>query len=186
MECSDRAGHYKPPVDLDSPQFDEVDYRKLCKEASSPDGNYPDLSVEGKYLYIRTSHEQGTDLENQRAWKLWIPRALTESVIRKAHDVVTSAHGGMAKTLELLRRNFFWPGMIIQVRDYMRNCDDHMSKFHWLCPLKKFNTAPIQEFLQNQIFLTYGVPYCIVSDNGVQFKSKDFNAWLTSLGIRQL
>lgn len=62
----------------------------------------------------------------------------------------------------------------------------HFSMFYWLCPLKKFITVPIQEFLQNQIFLTNGIPFCIVSDNGVKFKSKNFNAWLTSLGVRHM
>lgn len=151
-------------------------------------------------MYIRTQHTGGTAFGEQLAWKLWVPHALTESVINSLHNTVISAHGGMAKTLELIRRNFFWPGMVTQVRDYVRNCDvckatkapnvtlrppmgkaattdrpferlyinilgpypcmenenigflivlDHFSKFHWLCSLKKFTTAPIQEFLQN-------------------------------------
>jgi len=28
-----------------------------------------------------------------------------------------AGHGGMTKTLEILRRQFYWPGMTIQVRE---------------------------------------------------------------------
>lgn len=227
----------EPEIDLDSACFDAAGYVQMRNEAETSEGKYPDLKVIGRYLYIRTKHEDGTDLGMQQAWKLWIPKGLTESVIRRAHESVVTAHGGMAKTLELIRRNFYWPGMVSQVRLYVRACDvckstkapnqslkppmgkpaiserpferlyidilgpyprskrgyigllivvDHLSKFHWLCPLKKFNTAPIKEFLQDHIFFTYGVPRCIVSDNGVQFKSSDFNAWLTSLGVKHI
>lgn len=111
------------PVDLDSPHIENSEYRKLCEETSSPDGNYPDLKVKDKHLYIRTQHTDGTALGEQLVWKLWVPHGLTESVIKNLHDTVTSADGGMAITLELIRRSFFWPGMVAQVRDYVRHCD---------------------------------------------------------------
>ncbi|KAM8707567.1 hypothetical protein ACLKA7_014661 [Drosophila subpalustris] len=38
----------------------------------------------------------------------------------------------------------------------------------------------------DQIFFAYGVPQTIVSDNGPQFKAVEFNAWLTSRGIRHI
>lgn len=60
---------------------------------------------------------------------------------------------------------------------------DHFTKFHWVCPLRKFTSSVIQVFLENQIFHIYGVPETIVSDNGSQFKSNDFNAFLTAYGI---
>ena len=63
---------------------------------------------------------------------------------------------------------------------------DHLTKFHLLCPLKKCTAPIIQTFLQDQIFFAYGVPQTIVSDNGPQFKAVEFNAWLTSLGIRHI
>jgi len=40
-----------------------------------------------------------------------------------AHDQPTSAHCGMAKCLERIRRRFYWPNMVINVRDYIRNCE---------------------------------------------------------------
>lgn len=60
---------------------------------------------------------------------------------------------------------------------------DHFSKFHWICPLRKFTSNVIQDFLEKQIFHVYGVPEVILSDNGSQFKSNEFNAFLTSYGV---
>jgi hypothetical protein len=113
----------EPEIDLDSACFDAADYVQMRNEPETSERKYPDLKVIGRYLYIRTKHEDGTDLGMQQAWKLWIPKGLTESVIRRAHESVVTAHGGMAKTLELIRRNFYWPGMVSQVRLYVRACD---------------------------------------------------------------
>ncbi|XP_061389100.1 uncharacterized protein K02A2.6-like [Musca vetustissima] len=63
---------------------------------------------------------------------------------------------------------------------------DHLSKFHWICPLRKFTATAIQEFLQKQIFHVYGVPEYIVSDNGSQFRANELNAFFTSLGIKHI
>lgn len=60
---------------------------------------------------------------------------------------------------------------------------DHFSKFHWLCPLRKFSSQNIQDFLEKNIFHMYGVPEVVISDNGSQFKSNELNAFFTSYGI---
>lgn len=162
---------------------------------------------------------------------------MRNDLIKRFHDTVTAAHGGMQKTIDLLKRHFFWPGMVSDVKDYIRNCDtcktskapnfvmkpemgkqtvsvrpfqrlyidllgpyprsksgnigilivlDHLSKFHWLHPLKKFTSAAIKDFMEKQIFHTYGVPEVIVSDNGTQFRANNLNALFTSLGIQHV
>ncbi|XP_059221445.1 uncharacterized protein LOC131996036 [Stomoxys calcitrans] len=50
--------------------------------------------------------------------------------------------------------------------------------------MKKFTAQVIGKFLLSDIFHVYGVPEVIVSDNGSQFRSNDFNAFLTKLGIQ--
>lgn len=57
---------------------------------------------------------------------------------------------------------------------------DHFSKYHWLCPVKKFTGSVIIEFMEKQIFHQYGVAEVVISDNGSQFKSNEFNAFLTN------
>jgi len=54
-----------------------------------------------------TEQDDGSPEGNLAGWKLWVPQGLTGSVIRRAHDVVITAHGGMSKTLEIIRRQFY-------------------------------------------------------------------------------
>lgn len=59
-----------------------------------------------------------------------------------------------------------------------------MSKFHWICPLRKFTSNVIQDYLLKHIYHMYGIPECIVTDNGSQFRSNELNAFFTSHGIK--
>lgn len=51
---------------------------------------------------------------------------------------------------------------------------DYFSKFVLTCPLRTATTASICKFLEDHVFLLFGVPQYIISDNGPQFKSADF------------
>ena len=228
---------YGPEIDLDSSCFKDDHYTKLKEKIESNKESYPDIKIVDEYVYIRTLHYDGSEEGQQQCWKLWVPQGMTESIIKRSHSAVVSAHGGMAKTLDIIRRHFFWPGMVTQIRAYIRDCEickttkapnfnlkppmgqmaesarpfqrlyidilgpyprskqgnigilivlDHFSKFHWLYLLKKFTSKAIQEFLQDQIFFVYGVPEILISDNGSQFKANDFNAFLTTFGIRHM
>lgn len=224
----------EPEVDLNSKHFYDEDYQLLKDQINKNPGKYPDIKIADNFVYIRNEHYRGDSEQEQRSWKLWIPKQLRTTLMSRFHDSKVACHGGVAKTLELLRRNFFWPGMTKDVNDYVRSCEickttkspnyimkpemgnpvisirpfqrlfvdligpyprskaghigilivlDHLSKFHWLCPLKKFSSSVIQEFLLKNIFHVYGVPETIVSDNGSQFRANELNAFLTSLGI---
>lgn len=58
-----------------------------------------------------------------RVGNFGFPSQLRAETISKAHDVPVASHGGITKTLELLRRTFYWPGMLPDVREYIRNCN---------------------------------------------------------------
>lgn len=51
---------------------------------------------------------------------------------------------------------------------------DLFSKFVVIQPMREAKTGPLVTFLENMIFLLLGVPEIIISDNGVQFTSKEF------------
>lgn len=227
----------QPEVDLNSQAFDDPDYIDLKRKIQQNSSSYPDIKIVDRFVYIRTDHYTGDDDQETLAWKLWIPKNLRNSILSRFHDTTIAAHGGMSKTLELIRRSFYWPGMVTDVRNFVRDCVvckttkhpnivlrpemgnqiislrpfqrlyvdilgpyprskkgfigilivlDHLTKFHWLCPLKKFTASVIQEFLIKHIFHIFGVPEYIVSDNGSQFKSNEFNAFLTELGIKHV
>lgn len=224
----------EPEIDLNSSHFEDEDYEELKVKIRENEEKYPDLRIVDKYVYFRTEHYTGDETQEQEAWKLWIPKNLREQVLTRAHSSEICCHGGICKTLDLIRRSFYWPGMVRDVRKFIQNCEvckttkapnfvtkppmgkqltsirpfqrlyidllgpyprsksgfigllivlDHFSKFHWICPLRKFTSNVIQDFLEKQIFHVYGVPEVILSDNGSQFKSNEFNAFLTSYGV---
>lgn len=56
-------------------------------------------------------------------WRLLVPTSLRKDVIYSAHDIPTADHGGIAKTAERIRRYFYWPGLMKDVKGYINNCN---------------------------------------------------------------
>lgn len=56
--------------------------------------------------------------------KLWIPSddSLRLRLVQEAHSQPMASHPGIAKTYEILQRDYYWPKMIESVRQYIRNC----------------------------------------------------------------
>jgi len=44
-------------------------------------------------------------------------------IIRLHHDMPVGGHEGQWKTVELVTRNFWWPGVIKEVKQYVEGCD---------------------------------------------------------------
>jgi len=57
--------------------------------------------------------------------KVYVPKdeALRVEVIRLHHDTPVGGHGGQWKTTELVTRNFWWPGVTREVKQYVEGCD---------------------------------------------------------------
>ncbi|KAK9406121.1 hypothetical protein NXF25_004895 [Crotalus adamanteus] len=59
------------------------------------------------------------------AWKgdkMYVPESLRTSVLRRCHDAKQAGHFGFLKTLHLLRRQFWWPRLKVDVEQYVRGC----------------------------------------------------------------
>jgi hypothetical protein len=81
-----------------------------------------DGAVEGEVL-ADVTHGGGM---LYRKGKIWIPRdpALKKLIFESEHDSRVAGHMGMDKTVELIGRNFYWPGMAEEIEDFVRSCDD--------------------------------------------------------------
>src|SRR5204862_7552038 len=57
---------------------------------------------------------------------LWIPKdpAVKRSVLQSEHDSKVAGHFGQDKTIELIRRNFWWPHMDEEIIEYVRTCPE--------------------------------------------------------------
>jgi len=57
--------------------------------------------------------------------KVYVPKdeKLRAKIIRLHHDTTVGGHGGQWKTIELVTRNFWWPGVSREVKQYMEECN---------------------------------------------------------------
>lgn len=104
-------------------------YRRWVR-AAPKDLAKEQLRIEHSFLY--------------RGDRLYIPadQALQARILHECHDVPTSGHLGKDKTLELVKRRFYWPRMDEDIVQYVRSCDacqrnkpSHQAKIGLLQPL---------------------------------------------------
>jgi len=57
--------------------------------------------------------------------KVYVPKdeALRAEIIRLHHDMPMGGHGGQWKTVEMVTRNFWWPGVTREVKRYVEGYD---------------------------------------------------------------
>jgi len=92
---------------FDTHEFAAEDYTELVQDVEFNREHLPDLKVDGGLIFKRMSNpKMDEDLEGTE-FKLWIPQSLTHSLIERAHLDPKASHGGMTKTLEILRRQFY-------------------------------------------------------------------------------
>lgn len=60
---------------------------------------------------------------------------------------------------------------------------DLFSKFVVVQPLREAKTHALINFLENMVFLMFAVPEIVISDNGSQFKSKEFEKFLAKYHV---
>jgi len=56
--------------------------------------------------------------------KIYMPEGkLRGEIIQLHHDTPVGGHGGRWKTMELVTRNYWWPGIIKEVGKYVDRCN---------------------------------------------------------------
>lgn len=140
MEELSVPNEFSAVIDFKSPFFLSDVYVALKDEILKEKERLPDLDVREEHIFIRTE-----TAECDIPWKLWVPEGLTYQLIQSAHDPPLSAHSGIAKTLEKLKRTFYWPNMARQVRDYIGSCD--------ICKETKAQNSMLRPPMGNQILV---------------------------------
>lgn len=67
---------------------------------------------------------------------------------------------------------------------YILAVTDCFSKFTLTFPLRKASAAAVVKHLENDVFLLFGAPFRIISDNGQQFRSKEYRQLLSKYKVR--
>ena len=69
-------------------------------------------------------------------------------------------------------------------KKYLRVCIDYFTKWVEAEPLANIRDVDVKRFIWKNIVTQFGVPYALISDNGLQFDSKAFRKYYSNLGIK--
>jgi len=67
-------------------------------------------------LYRKAEHLTGEQVHEEYAWKLWLPSELIPEVLFQARNSPLASHGGIHKSVERVRRYYFWPRLVPDVK----------------------------------------------------------------------
>jgi hypothetical protein len=88
----------------------------------------------------------------------WVPESepLRTGLIQETHDSMVAGHPGREVTAALMMRQFFWPGMLGDIRRFVRNCDSCRKKQAWRDRRHGFlKPLPIPERIWSEISMDF-------------------------------
>ena len=106
----------------------EVDILEKIKKAKSRDEDVVRIVKEMKKAKVKELQESKWQIEGElvlKEEKVYVPKdeELRAEVIQLHHDVLAVGHRGRWKIVELVTRNYWWPGITRDVRKYIEECD---------------------------------------------------------------
>ena len=106
----------------------EVDLLEKIKKARSKDEDVVRVVEEIKKAGVKELRGKEWKIEGElvlKEGKIYVPRdkELRVEIIRLHYDVPAAGHGGRWKTVELVTRNYWWPGVTRDVGKYVEGCD---------------------------------------------------------------
>ncbi|KAH8356479.1 hypothetical protein KR084_007959, partial [Drosophila pseudotakahashii] len=94
---------------------------EMCEKIRTQPQKYPDDVMEGDTLYRNIPHRAGS--EDVATWKMCVPKALRETVLKENHDSLSAGHVGTRRTIARLAARYYWPGMHRDARAHVRKCE---------------------------------------------------------------
>ena len=99
-----------------------------------------------------TTHLNSCRVSNSllmKADQLWVPKGekhLKMQVIKKTHNQPAVGHSSVKKTLNMIRRHYYWPAMRRKVEQYLCNCHVcKQAKASWDVYNRLFQPLPVPE-----------------------------------------
>jgi len=92
-----------------------------------------DAKLDDEYIRLCKAVSKGESVDTNYAikediltWKrrIYVPTRMRNRVMKSEHDSKIAGHFGRDRTMELLSRNFYWPKMEDDVRQYCNECDN--------------------------------------------------------------
>jgi len=106
----------------------EVDIIEKIKKARGKDEEVVRVVEEMKKANVKELRGEEWTIEGDlviKEGKVYVPKdtELRAEVIWLHHDVPAAGHGGRWKMVELVTRNYWWPGVMRDVERYVKGCD---------------------------------------------------------------
>lgn len=99
----------------------DVWYDNLKNDVVSKPDKYTNFSVKGDILYKHCSNgRKGVGYMSK--WREVVPLGRRLAIMQNSHDVL-SAHGGVFKTADRVKREHYWPKMDKDIRQYVAQCE---------------------------------------------------------------
>ena len=101
---------------------------KRIKEARNRDEEVIKVVEEMKKVRVKTLRDEEWQIEEGLVLKeerVYMPKdeKLRVEIIWLHHDTPVAGHGGQWKMVELVTRNYWWPGVMKEVKRYVEGCD---------------------------------------------------------------
>ncbi len=107
----------------DRPEWKEV--APLSSELKAYWTQWGKLEVRGGLLYREYTAADGC---RQPVWQLVAPRTLRQEILAALHGSRVSGHLGVSRTVDGVRRRYYWPGYKRDVALWCRQCDTCAQK----------------------------------------------------------
>ena len=105
-----------------------MDLLKKVRESKAKDNEVIKAVKEMKRAGVKMLRDEEWREEDRlmlKEGKVYVPKdeELRTEIIRLHHDTLVGGHGGQWKMVELVTRNFWWPGVTKEVKRYVEGCD---------------------------------------------------------------
>lgn len=95
------------------------------------------------------------------------------------------AQATYTKPWQALSIDFIGPLPLSKKRNqYILMVMDWFTKFVFFHPIRTADSKAVITFLEERVFLVFGVPQFVISDNGKQFVSRQYKDFLSSYGVK--
>jgi len=111
---------------------DRIDLLEEVKKLKVKDNEIIKAVEEMKKAGIKMLRDEEWREENgimYKKGKVYVPKnkKLRAEIIRLHHDTLIGGHGGQWKTVEMVTRNFWWPGITKKVKRYVEGCNAYQQ-----------------------------------------------------------
>lgn len=150
--------HFDPntPFDLftnwDQATIDDPEYSSVLEALQKNRRKLPSA------LALKLSIAECSIQDNKLTFRnrLWIPKGLRAPLIQASHDSLIHVHPGREALYAIIARQYFWPGMGDNIRQFVRNCDSCAANKAWRTRRQGFlKPLPIPDRVWSEVSMDF-------------------------------